>query len=263
MASPFPGMDPYLEGHLWPDVHSALASAIRQALVPLVRPRYAVRLAVYVAEDTAPEAEVGIMYPDVEVLVGMAGPPLGEGGRPAGGANAPVGLPAPLVIPVVEPVEVRLVTVEIRDTAYESLVTAIEILSPINKTGEGLATYRRKRLRLHRAGVHLLEIDLIRRGTRSVTHPRIPLVPYLVTLTRGSATTTDVWPIRLAEPLPAVPVPLRPPDADVELDLQAALTNAYETAAYELSIDYQAPPPPPALNDEATRWVASLLGWRA
>ncbi len=24
MPSPFPGMDPYLEGHLWPDVHSAL-----------------------------------------------------------------------------------------------------------------------------------------------------------------------------------------------------------------------------------------------
>lgn len=29
MASPFPGMDPYLEGDLWPDVHHALASQIR------------------------------------------------------------------------------------------------------------------------------------------------------------------------------------------------------------------------------------------
>jgi len=43
MASPFPGMDPYLEGHLWPDVHSALASKIRQLLAPQVRPRYVVR----------------------------------------------------------------------------------------------------------------------------------------------------------------------------------------------------------------------------
>ncbi|MGB0562287.1 MAG: DUF4058 family protein [Spirulinaceae cyanobacterium] len=32
MPSPFSGMDPYLEGYLWPDVHHALASKIRQQL---------------------------------------------------------------------------------------------------------------------------------------------------------------------------------------------------------------------------------------
>lgn len=39
MPSPFPGMDPYLEGYLWVDVHNALASKIRQQLVPKLRPR--------------------------------------------------------------------------------------------------------------------------------------------------------------------------------------------------------------------------------
>ncbi len=34
MVSPFPGMDPYLEGHLWPDTHHALAGKIRQQLAP-------------------------------------------------------------------------------------------------------------------------------------------------------------------------------------------------------------------------------------
>ncbi|HEY9820633.1 MAG TPA: DUF4058 family protein [Candidatus Sericytochromatia bacterium] len=29
MPSSFPGMDPYLEGYLWPDVHNALTSKIR------------------------------------------------------------------------------------------------------------------------------------------------------------------------------------------------------------------------------------------
>ena len=67
MPSPFPGMDPYLEGYLWPDVHSALAGKIRQQLAPLLRPRYAARLAVYLVEDSAPESDIGIMYPDVEV----------------------------------------------------------------------------------------------------------------------------------------------------------------------------------------------------
>lgn len=47
MPSPFPGMDPYLEGYLWTDVHNALASKIRQLLVPLLRPRYTARLEVY------------------------------------------------------------------------------------------------------------------------------------------------------------------------------------------------------------------------
>ena len=46
MPSPFPGMDPYLEGNLWPDVHQALASEIRRQLANQLRPRYAVRLSV-------------------------------------------------------------------------------------------------------------------------------------------------------------------------------------------------------------------------
>jgi hypothetical protein len=29
MPSPFPGMDPYLEGVIWPDVHQSLANEIR------------------------------------------------------------------------------------------------------------------------------------------------------------------------------------------------------------------------------------------
>jgi Protein of unknown function (DUF4058) len=68
MPSPFPGMNPYLEGYLWPDVHHALASKIRQQLVPKLRPRYTARLEIYLVEDTTPEAEIGILYPDVEIL---------------------------------------------------------------------------------------------------------------------------------------------------------------------------------------------------
>lgn len=61
MPSPFPGMNPYLEGYLWPDVHSALASKMRQILAPLLRPKYVARLEVYLAEDPYPEGEIGIL----------------------------------------------------------------------------------------------------------------------------------------------------------------------------------------------------------
>ena len=71
--------------------------------------------------------------------------------------------------------------------------------------------------------MHLLEIDLLRRGTRPWTHPRLPQVAYLVLLTRAQASAVEVWPIALQEPLPILPVPLRSPDSDAILDLSAAL----------------------------------------
>lgn len=44
MPSPFPGMDPYLEGYLWPDVHHRLATQISDQLMPMSRPRYVARI---------------------------------------------------------------------------------------------------------------------------------------------------------------------------------------------------------------------------
>lgn len=264
MPSPFPGMDPYLEGYLWPDAHSALAAKIRQLLTPLLRPRYTARLGVYVVEDSAPETELGIMYPDLEVLLtapartSAAGPsrPSSAEGVARGGA------PAPLTIPVVPPIEVRLVNVEVRDAAGNELITCIELLSPVNKREPGLSAYRQKRHRFHHAGIHLIEVDLLRRGMRPVSHPRIPDVPYVVLLTRSHAAVTEVWPVSLREALPTIPVPLRSSDDDVLLDLQAALTAVYDEAAYDLSVDYRRPPPPPELSEPDAAWLGERLGRR-
>jgi hypothetical protein len=68
MASPFPGMDPYLEGHLWPDVHNSLAYVIKVQLAPRLGAEYVVHLNNYTVEDTSPQEDIGIMYPDLEVL---------------------------------------------------------------------------------------------------------------------------------------------------------------------------------------------------
>lgn len=40
MPSPFPGMDPYLEGDDWSSFHVHFASEIARRLVPLLRPNY-------------------------------------------------------------------------------------------------------------------------------------------------------------------------------------------------------------------------------
>ncbi len=262
MPSRFPGMDPYLEGHLWPDVHQALANRIRQQLAPLVKPRYVARLAVYVVEDVLPEAEVGLMYPDVEVLAAKGGdlrePPPAPLPIIEATADTP-DAPAPLIIPLPHP-EVRLVTVEVRDADFNQLVTSIEILSPINKREPGLTQYLYKRRRLHRAGVHVLEIDLLRRGTRTLSHSRLSNASYLVSLIRAHSGVAEVWPLRLPDRLPTVPVPLRDPDPDVSLALSPALAAIYDEAAYELSVDYSQPPPPPALSAEDAAWLKALVG---
>jgi hypothetical protein len=68
MPSPFPGMDPYLEGYLWPDVHHRLTTQISDQLMPMLRPPYVARIEIQVIPDATPEADIGIMYPDVEVV---------------------------------------------------------------------------------------------------------------------------------------------------------------------------------------------------
>ncbi len=202
MALPFPGMDPYLEGYLWPDVHSTLAGRIRKQLAIQLRPRYIARLEVYTVT----------------------------------------------------------VNVEIRLACNHQLITSVKLLSPIDKREPGLKVYQERRERLGAEGVHLLEIDLLRQGSRALNQARLPATPYLITLTRSSSDATDTWPLTLQERLPVLPVPLHAPDVDGALDLQAAFEEAYAEAAYDLSINYQEAPPPPALSAADAAWVRKRLG---
>ena len=142
------------------------------------------------------------------------------------------------------------------------LVTVIEILSPSNKRAghEDCVEYRRKRRDLLRSSTHLMEIDLLRGGERPPLAEPVPSAAYYVVLSREiRRPTVEVWPIQLASPLPVVPVPLLEPDPDVPMDLGAAVASVYERGAYERTIDYQSPPPPPALSVEEAAWVEQLL----
>jgi Protein of unknown function (DUF4058) len=151
----------------------------------------------------------------------------------------------------------RIPTIEIRDAANNSLVTSIEILSPVNKREPGLTQYRQKRQRLYQADVHLIELDFLRRGIRPFDHPRLPTASYFVTLTRARSAAVDLWPIALQQALPIIPVPLKGEDMDVALDLGIALTEIYDEAGYDLSIDYAQTPPPPALTEADQTWLRS------
>ncbi|NJK64194.1 MAG: DUF4058 family protein [Synechococcaceae cyanobacterium SM2_3_1] len=253
MPSPFPGMDPYLEGYLWPDVHSALASQMRRQLTPLLRPKYTARLEIYLTEDPFPEGEIGILYPDVEVLKASQ-----KATQTSSGSTKVVTQPT-LTLPLLQAAKVRLTSIEIRGTAHHHLISCIEVISPVNKREPGLVSYQQKRQRLYQGNVHLLEIDLIRRGTRPFNHPHLPQVPYCIALTRAQSKQIEIWAIDLSTPLPTVPVPLKAPDTDVPLDLQAALDQVYAEAPYDLSVDYSQEPPPPAFSAVERDWIQTIL----
>ncbi len=261
MPSPFPGMDPYLEGQLWPDVHHALASQLRRQIVSHLPTRYVARIETQVVIDRLPRSETDVIYPDVSVLRrATPAPVLHETAveyeaRPARFTRAP----SPTLWLPVATRQVRLASIEIRNANNDRLVTVIEILSPANKREPGLENYRRKRDHLIVDGVHLLEIDLIRRGVRIETDPLVAGIDYIISLIRAGAAMMEVWPVGLCESLPVVPVPLLDPDPDVPLDLPSALAAIYDEAAYDLSIDYTQEPPPPPLRAEDQEWLRALI----
>jgi hypothetical protein len=256
MASPFPGMDPYIEtADLWSDFHNDLAPEIRASLNRLIQPRYFARLTPHVVYETIEVAEVRGVRPDVGVW--QTNPDRRTGGVSVATITPPSATSrVPLEIPL------RLNSVEIRETGTQLLVTAIEILSPINKRpgNEAHEEYLRKRRELLRSSVHLLEIDLLRGGRRPPLEIPVPAAPYFVLLSRGDRRpNVQVWSIQLVDRLPVVAVPLLEPDADVPLELGAVVASVYERGAYDAQIDYRQPAPPPPLAPEEATWVEELL----
>ncbi len=255
MPSPFPGMDPYLEGQLlWHDVHQRLAGQISRQIAPRLAPRYVARLETRFVASTPDGQTVSVLYPDVDVTPVQLRERAIATYEPSTDDVATV--TPPLILRVAE--QIKLVTVEIRDVAQNRLVASIEILSPVNKYGAGLEEYRDKRRTVLSSGAHLLEIDLLRQGTRAPRLIALPKSDYFVFLTRAERRDqVETWPIGMRDPLPVVPVPLLPGDDDVVLDLSYALRTIYDEARYDLSIDYRQPPVPP-LSDDDAGWAQTL-----
>jgi Protein of unknown function (DUF4058) len=162
-------------------------------------------------------------------------------------------------------VETNLWSVRLFQTTSKELVTALEILSPTNKRGgEDLEDYRRKRLRILRSSVHLVEIDLLRGGQRpgaKVANPPLD-TDYVLLVNRAVPNgyrVSKIWPVALNEPLPRLPIPLLDPDPDVVLDLRADIDSIYQRGNYQWRIDYQQPVPSPRLRPAMATWLKKDL----
>lgn len=251
MPSPFPGMDPWLEGHRWIGFHNQLVPEIGRQLTPQITPRY-------YAETTerilyADPGDIAIsapMYPDVAVHEAATDTKL---------ESSASAIAAPVELRTLMQEEIPHYAVEIRDVEQRRLVTSIEVFSPANKPGREDHKYLRKRQRLLASTAHILEIDLHRAGRRVPMIDDLPAADYFVFLSRAEKRPIiQVWPIDLHDPLPKVSVPLLPGDEDAILDLQAAFTTVYDSLAYRNSLNYSAPPPVP-LDEEDAAWTEECL----
>ena len=257
MPSPFPGMDPYIEHpDIWEDFHLNLASEIQTQLIPQLLPGYyAAVIPRIVYEEVTIAAKPRGAIPDVGVYQTS---PFPVGNPAVALAPAPLQMDATTLM-----MEAHEASVEIRALNDDELVTAIEILSRANKRfgSDGWGAYQMKRRALIRSNAHLIEIDLLRAGSRTpVELEPLPAASYFVFLNRSLRRGRyEIWPIRLPERLPTIPVPLNAPDPDVALDLHKAVHAIYDRAAYFVRIDYRRPPPEPLLTPADALWVDERL----
>jgi uncharacterized protein DUF4058 len=273
MPSPFPGMDPYLEApDIWPDFHDRLASEASTVLNRLLpRPYYArleMRPEVGIVGDEQPRRVV----PDVALVR-----PQSTTGRSSGMTTAVVDQPRTELSPSVrmkvpnEPLRHHFV--EIRDASRgHALVTLIEIVSPTNKRpGPDRRAYEAKQREIQNSDTSLIEVDLLRGGEPLVGGPAIvemtcrlePRPDYLIAVDRawqrGAELDYELFPTRLEESLPCIPVPLREGEAEVPLDMQYVFLQAYDGGPYARgAVNYDEPPDPP-VPPQSADWLAECL----
>jgi hypothetical protein len=244
-------MNPYLERDaIWHDFHESFLPLARESLSAQVAPRYFIKIDEHMyIHELGQEQRRFIGRGDLWVA------PLPS--EPGGGTGSAL-LEAPSEVGIPEIDIEGQSYLEIRDRESRQLVTVIELLSPSDKcSGPDREQYLAKVRHLLRSNVHLVEIDLLRGGPRM---PWIDLPPcdYCVVVSRAERRPkAGNWPIRLRDPLPTIPVPLRQGEPDARLDLQAVLHRVYDGAAYHYYL-YDAEPVP-ALSAEDAAWARQFV----
>jgi len=255
MPTPFPGMDPYLEqSRTWKQVHNNLINEIQWFLTPILRPYYSVDIEQRTYLAVSPPQHTGI--PDVLIL---------DNYYPHG--NVMVAAPRIAFTPIMT--ELPLATdeeiveqyLEITQINSKEVITVIEVLSPTNKLdGIGREQYIHKRNQVLSSLTNLIEIDLLRDGRPMPmrVRPKDQKDYRLVVSRRTQRPKAEVYLFDIKEPIPDIPIPLRPNETEPILPLNHLLHELYDKGGYDLKIDYSQALKPP-LSDADKAWVMTLL----
>jgi Protein of unknown function (DUF4058) len=163
---------------------------------------------------------------------------------------------------------VRQGYLEIREVATREVVTAIELLSPVNKrSGQGRNSYEDKRDRVLGSSTHLVEIDLLRSGAAIGLAGQGIRSDYRVLVSRSELRPrADLYPFDVQDLMPLFPLPLRLGDGDPVVDLKGLLDQVYDRAGYDLKLEYGGAVVPELAKTDSLRdgkteraWAEALL----
>src|SRR5712692_5197791 len=192
MASPFPGMDPYLEeDKLWPAFQHHLVMSFYQLLLPGLADRYRARVGQrhYVTEQ--------VLFTSIQREEHQEE-----------------------YIEIRQRSDGRLIT--LLDVASPSNKT----------TPAGRCVYLAKREEGKKANANLVEIDLVLQGQPMLEYSRegLPDWDYAVTVTRARQPERyEIYTATLQKKLPRFRLPLAADDRDHVLDLPIAFTKCYDS----------------------------------
>lgn len=253
MPSPFPGMNPYLEHpDRWPTVHNRLIVAIADLLTPQLLPKYQIDIDKRVYEVTGLNTLL-IGRPDVTVQQSRASQQLPTRQSSIELEKSPL----QVVLPIAE--EVRESYLEVKDAQTQAVITAIEILSPTNKRGEGRQKYLNKREKILSSRTNLVEIDLLVQGEPPPLIEDNVNTHYRMIVSRSaSRPIADLYAFNLTEKIPTIPLPLVPGEKELTIDLQMLLDAVYDRSGYDYFIDYQQSVDL-SLSEEDINWIDSQL----
>lgn len=148
--------------------------------------------------------------------------------------------------------------------AFQRTLAVVELLSPANKDDrEYTQVYREKVRQYESSQTSFMEIDLLRAGTNPSRgkFPELSPTPYFVFVDRklGRSHREEGYPVRLAEPLPTVNLPLEPGRPDLPLNLGAAWSAVMEICWRDRWLQEFNSDPPGPLSDADRTWVRRIM----
>ena len=228
MASPFPGMNPYLESPaIWAEVHSRLIVAIADALNPQLIPKY----------RAAIERRIYDLSGDEAILIGIPDVTVEQRTNRVRPTNVAVMTPTnPRKVRVPMPVEVRESYLQIKEVASGEVVTSLELLSPMNKRpGRGRTQYEEKRKEILSSETHLIEIDLLRQGKPMPLTTGDIESHYRILVSRSyQRPQADLYLFNLSDEIPGFPLPLKVGETEPIIMLHDLLNQVSERAGYDV-----------------------------
>jgi hypothetical protein len=222
MASPFPGMDPYLETMAnWPTFQHNLIVSLYQLIQPGIADRYRVKLATrhYTTE--------------LILFTSIQREPQTE-----------------------DFIEIRNKS----DDKLVTVINVLSPINKSNNDGKKAYLETRQQAITVRAGC--VEIDLLTQGQPPLVFDRVglPKHQYTVVVNRpASLERFEVYPGLIKARLPRFKMPLAADDRDTVVDLQMAVNRAYDLTDASTPISYASLPSEVNFSDEDRDWIKQLV----